>query len=211
MSKLKNNERLSVHLRVYRGKTMTYNAQGQSTNEQILVKLEYNTAEYKRFLAMLRANGYIKATVEKVLDLTKSVEGKDKDEPGYYEEVKDFSDIQKEVDTALNPEGITQAQTPEQKQIAELTARLDALTGAANKSEVHDDLKSIAVKDFTQESTEPIAPLKTEKTELSEDDKNALNDARAKYTELYGKKGHNGWDLAEINKRIAEFKPEAKK
>jgi len=196
----KSKERLSVHLRVYRGKTMTYNAQGESTNENHIVKLEYNTAEYKRFLSMLRANGFIQATVEKVLDLSTKVEGKAKDEPGYYEEVADFSDIQKEIDSALNPDGIEKPQTPEQKQIAELTARLDALTG--NK----EGTKNIKVNDVKNVD----AGAKTEKVELSDDDKAALNDARAKYTELYGKKGHNGWDLAEINKRIAEFKPETK-
>lgn len=197
MSKSKN-ERLSVHLRVYRGKTMTYNAKGESTNENHVVKLEYNTAEYKRFLNMLRANGFIKAEVEKVLDLSTKVEGKAKDEPGYYEEVADFSDIQKEVDLALNPDGVEKELTPDQKRIAALEAKLEALTGGSAET------KNIKVNDAKNVDS----GTKPEKTELNDDDKAALNDARAKYTELYGKKGHNGWDLAEINKRIAEFKPE---
>lgn len=195
------NSKLSVHVRVYRGKTMTYNAKGESTNENHIVKLEYNTAEYKRFLSMLRANGFIQADVEKVLDLTKKVEGKEKNEVGYYEEVKPFEDIQKEFDVALNPEGVEKPQTPEQKQIAELTARLDALTGGKEGA------KDIKVNDAKNVD----AGSKTEKVELTEDDKAALNDARARYTELFKKKGHNGWDLAEINKRIAEFKPEPSK
>lgn len=201
MAKSKNNERLSVHLRVYRGKTMAYNAQGESTNENILVKLEYNTAEYKRFLAMMRANGYIKATVEKVLDLTKSVEGKDKDESGYYEEVSDFADIQKEVDTALNPEGIEQAQTPEQKQIAELTARLNALEGGK------EGVKNIKVNDAKNVD----AGTKTEKVELTDDQKSELKDVRDEYVKLYGKKGHPGWSVEELKAKIAEFKPEPSK
>lgn len=187
----KSNERLSVHLRVYRGKAMTYNATGESTNENHIVKLEYNTAEYKRFLSMLRANGFIKADVEKVLDLTT------KDQNGNYDEVSDFEAIQKEVDSALNPDGIEKELTADQKRIAALEAKIEALTNGK-------DVKDIKVKD----SKEVKADSKAEKIELTEEDKAALNDARKKYSELYGKKGHPGWDLAEVNKRIAEFKPE---
>jgi len=195
------NSKLSVHVRVYRGKTMTYNAKGESTNENHVVKLEYNTAEYKRFLSMIRANGFIEAKVEKVLDLTKKVEGKEKNEAGYYEEVKPFEDIQKEFDVALNPEGVEKPQTAEQKQIAELTARLDALTGGKEGA------KDIKVNDAKNVD----AGSKTEKVELSDDKKAELKVAREKYVELYGKKGHPGWSVEELNVKIAEFKPEPSK
>lgn len=191
------NSKLSVHVRVYRGKTMTYNAKGESTNENHVVKLEYNTAEYKRFLSMLRANGFIQADVEKVLDLTKKVEGKEKNEVGYYEEVKLFEDIQKEFDVALNPEGVEKELTPDQKRIAALEAKIEALSGGKPET------KEIKVNDSKE--------VKETKAELNDGQKAELKVAREKYVELYGKKGHPGWSVEELNVKIAEFKPEPSK
>jgi len=176
------NSRLSIHLRVYRGKELTYNAQGKSTNENHIVKLEYNTAEYKRFLSMLKANGFIKADIEKVLDLSKVNTGKEKSDKDYYQEVSEFADIQKEVDLALNPNGEEKELTADQKTIANLTARLDALEGGKKEGKV----------------------------ELSDEEKVTLKVARDKYVELYGKKGHPGWSVDELNQKIVEFKPETK-
>lgn len=173
------NQKLCVHLRVYRGKELTYNKDGQSTNENHLVKLEYQTSEYKRFLSHLRPNGFIKAEVEAVLDLSKTNEGKKKDEIGYYQKVDDVSVFQKEVELALNHTGETKL-TPDQERIAALEAKLDALTGGK--------------KD-------------TGKVELTEEEKELLKTARDKYSELYGKKGSPLWTLEEINQKISEFKP----
>jgi len=167
------NSKLSVHVRVFRGKDLTYNAKGESTNENHVVKLEYNTAEYKRFLTMLRANGFIKAEVEKVLDLSKVNEGKLKNEKDYYKEVEDFKDIQKEIDSALNPDGVEKPLTADQQRIAALEAKLEALTGGKEDSK---EVKNIKVNDAKD--------VKPEKVELSDDDKALLADARAKYTEL---------------------------
>ena len=202
-----NNKRLSVHLRVYRGKSMTYNSKGESTNENHVVKLEYNTAEYKRFLSMLRSNGFIKADVEKVLDLSTKVDGKSKDEPGYYEEVDNFEDIQKEVDFALNPDGAEKELTPDQKRIADLEASnaemkeaLDSIISGKK------DIKNIKVndsKDVKNENKEP-------KKELTEDEKTELKTVRDQYVSLYGKKGHPGWSVEELKQKISEFKPETK-
>lgn len=179
-------QKLSVHLRVYRGQSLTYNEKGECITENHIVKLEYGTQEYNLFLDMLPSNGFIKGTVEKVLDVTK------KNEKGSYDEVKDFDHIQKEIDAHLVPKEAKL--TPEQERIAALEAKIEALTSGDSKA------KEIKVNDAKE--------VKEPKKELSDDEKAELDEARKKYVELYGKKGHNGWDLATINQKIAEFKPE---
>jgi len=110
-----------VQLRVYKsngtGNQLSYNENREVLNENHLVKLIYNTLEWRNYLEYLRVHGFIKVLVERVLQPTK--EG--------YEEVKEFSNIQKEVDSAMNPQKEI-ALTPEQKKIAELEAKLNALT-----------------------------------------------------------------------------------
>lgn len=197
----KSNEKLSVHLRVYRGKTLSYNAQGEVTTENHLVKLEHNTAEYKRFLSMLRANGFIEVKVEKVLNISKPVEGKTKDEPGYYEEVKDFKDITKEVNLALNPDGAEKELTADQKKIADLEAKLDAFMNGGNKAK-EDSKKTEIVK--TDEDKKVLTDALTNPAPAND----KLKNARDKYLEVFGKKGHHSWTVEEIEQKIAEFKPE---
>jgi hypothetical protein len=119
-------QELAVHLQVHRGKTLTFNSKGESTNENHPVVIVYDTPEWVNYLKHLLPNGIIKAEVKKVLDLTKVNEGKTKEDKDYYQSVSDFSKIQTEVDKWLVP---TEAQlTPEQQRIADLEARLDALT-----------------------------------------------------------------------------------
>jgi len=164
---------LAIHLRIFKGPKMAYDEKGNSINENHLVHLAYDTAEYKKYLSLLPANGIIKAEVEKVLDLNKVNEGKEKSDADYYKSVDDFEDIQAEIDAIMNPEGVVEL-TPDQKRIQELEAKVNALLG---------------------------------KTEDSEDDNSELKEARAKYEELYGKKGGPKWTVEEINQKIAEFKP----
>lgn len=175
-------QRLSVHLRVYRGKTLTYNAKGESTNENHIVKLDYDTQEYKRFLSMLKANGFIKADVEKVLDINKPTkEG--------YEEIEDLKYIQEEVEKAINPDGAEKELTEDQKRIAALEAKIEELTGG-KKADSKDGGKT----------AEP-------KKELTEEEKTELKTLRDEYVELNGgKKGHPGWGIDELKAKIEELK-----
>lgn len=138
---------LVVHLRVFRGKTLTYNATGQSTNENHKVSLVHGSTEWKKFLSHLLANGFIRVVVEKVLDLNKTNTGKSKEDSDYYQSVEDFKSIQDEIDSAMTPEDKV-GLTAEQKQIKELTARLDALTAkpAPAKAETSEELKEARKK-----------------------------------------------------------------
>lgn len=104
-----------VHLRVYRSKNgsreISYNADGSIQNENSLVKEIYNTLEWKNYLRHIGVHGFIKVVVEKVM-----LNG----------ESQPTEAIQKEVDEAMNPTANVPL-TPEQKRIAELEAKLDAL------------------------------------------------------------------------------------
>jgi hypothetical protein len=178
-------QELAVHLRVHRGKELTFNSKGESTNENHPVVLIYDTPEWVNYLKHLMPNGIIKAEVKKVLDLTKINEGKIKSDVDYYQEVADTSAIQAEVDKYLIP---AEARlTPEQEQIKELKERLDALTGKG------------------QASTAVSGPSVEDKaaTEQAKADKKA---ATEKYFALYGKNPAPVWTLEIINQKIAEFK-----
>ena len=176
-------QELAVHLQVHRGRELTFDAKGNSTNENHPVVVMYDTPEWQNYMKHLLPNGIIKAEVKKVLDLTQVNEGVSKESPNYYKEIADVSGIQAEVDKWLVP---AEAQlTPEQQRIADLEARLDAITnGATNvKAEQTDEEKAAA---------------ETAKAERKA--------AATKYAELYGKAPAPVWTLEIINQKIAEFK-----
>lgn len=170
---------LAIHLRIYKGKTLSFDANGNSANENHIVTLIHDTAEYKKFLAYMLANGIIKAEVEKVFDLNSFNSEKEKSDPDYYSSIDDFSDIQKEFDEALKTE-TDKVLSPQEKRIAELEAKLESLINGVPE-------------------TEPTEP----KTQASEE----LKEARKQYKELYGTKGSPLWTIEEINAKIEEFKP----
>ena len=55
-----------VHLRVYRGKELNYDANGNVKNESHLIKCREHTAEFNNHLKYLHLNGYAKVDVEAV-------------------------------------------------------------------------------------------------------------------------------------------------
>lgn len=103
-----------VHLRVYRGEDINYTSDGKIKNENQLVKITHNSVEWANFLRHLKSNRYGAVEVEKVLD------GKD------HEEVRDVSDIKKEVALAFSG-AEKKVLTPEQQYIAELESKLKAI------------------------------------------------------------------------------------
>lgn len=109
-----------VHLRVFKGNQMTYDANGKILNQNQLVKIKHDTIEWKNFLNNLIASGYTSAKIEKVIYIS-FVDGKE-----VVQEAEISSTIQSEVDAKFKANA--PVLTPEQQQIAELTARLDALT-----------------------------------------------------------------------------------
>ena len=52
-----------VTLRVYRGKQMSYDAQGNVQNENQLIKLPHDTVEWTNFMKNITSNGYLKVDV----------------------------------------------------------------------------------------------------------------------------------------------------
>jgi hypothetical protein len=136
-----------VHLRVFKGNQMMYDGNGKVLNPNQLVKLKHDTIEWKNFLNNLVASSYTSAKVEKALYVEYS-DGKETVE----EADSLISDLQKEVDAKFFQEKAPL--TPEQQQIADLTARLDALTkqsapakGTVLIEELRADYKALVGKD----------------------------------------------------------------
>ena len=112
-----------VHLRVYRGERLSFDANGKVQNENHLVKTHEDSQEYKNLLTSLKISGYCKVEVDNVLKL----------EGGSYNEV-DAPDIAKEVKEAFEAPRQEKELTPDQKRIAELERKLEAvLTGKKEK------------------------------------------------------------------------------
>lgn len=111
-----------VQLRVYKGDRILRDENGKIATENNLVKLEYGTKSYSNFIKNMRALGYGMVKVEKVIKGKKELE------------IKPFND---EIQAIFNPKEEKHL-TPEQKEIAELKARLGQLTGGQkpNKKEV---------------------------------------------------------------------------
>jgi hypothetical protein len=174
-------QELCVHLRVYRGQTLTYDVNGKSTNENNLIKLFYDTMEYKRFLAHLKPNGYLKAEVENVVDLTQINEGKVKEDKDYYKSIENWDFISQEIEKAMNQTEAV-SETSEQKQIRELTERLDAMTNPKKETKVVD-----VVLDAPLEDTE-------------------FENLKAEYLEKSGKKVHHLWQKARVIEEIEKLK-----
>ncbi|MEN8122211.1 MAG: hypothetical protein ABFS35_17830 [Bacteroidota bacterium] len=137
-----------VHLRVYRNNgrdnQISYNADGSVQNENILVKLTYNTLEWTNYLKHLLVNGFVKVKVEKVIGEA------------------DVKAIEKEVEKAMHPK-VEVVLSPEQKKIADLEAKLDSLMGKSDKSE-----KKVTVFEVEENPIEDIE-VDAEKVETIEE------------------------------------------
>lgn len=158
-----------VHLRVYKAygqSNKVVNDENGIVNENNICKLTHNTLEWKNYLKHLRVNGFVKAEVEKVIIPVS----------GGYDDVEDYEDISKEVKKAMS--SVDKALTPEQKKIAELEAKLDAILNN------------------TKSKSKPTP------TQVNED-KDALTDARERYVEAFQKKGHHSWGVEVLNQKIA--------
>jgi len=113
---MSNNKKPIVHLRIFKGQELLYDGYGNVKTPSQIVKLTHDTVEWKNFLKNLTASGYGMAKVEKVLQ---EVDGK-------FDEVSIPSEIVKEVENVFKaPE---KELTPEQKRIADLEAKLEAIT-----------------------------------------------------------------------------------
>lgn len=135
----------TVHLRVYKGQELNYNADGDIKNDSQLVKIGYNTLEWMNFLKHIRAHKFASVGVAAIINKSKPVE-----------DTETLHHIENEVAMAF---------TGKAKHVPQAT-----------------------------------------KTDANDDE--ALQLARQKYEELYGKKPNHNMKLETINAKIAEFKPE---
>jgi len=173
-----------ISLRVYRGKQMSYDAQGNVQNENQLVKIIHDTKEWTNFMKNLIANGYLKVDVADV----KLVEKK-KDEDGFFRDTVSQYDnkilIIKEVEDVFNKQ-TTVPMSSSDKKIAELEAKINALLKVQEDAVVVEKPKAV---------NKPKA------------DKKVIEILRVDYADLnQGKKAFPGWDEVTLRGKIEELK-----
>jgi len=103
-----------VHLRVYKGLQLFYDANGKVVNPNQIVKLTHDTIEWKNFLKNVQSLGFNSIKVEKMLNGTT------------LEEIEIPKEIEVEVADVFKKKEVEL--TADQKRIADLEAKLEALT-----------------------------------------------------------------------------------
>ncbi len=103
-----------VHLRVYKGLQLFYDANGKVMNPNQIVKLTHDTIEWKNFIKNLTSLGFNSIKVEKLLS------------GDTLEEIKISKEISEEVENIFKKKETEL--TPDQKRIADLEAKIEALT-----------------------------------------------------------------------------------
>ena len=161
----------AVKLRVFRGETLNYDAKGNVKNNNHLVTLVHKSTAWNLYMKNIKINDFCDVKVEKVLEYVS----------GEYKEVKNFDKISEEVDIAFNGKKEVAVITQDQKRIAELEAKIDALIG--NKKLVKD------------EETEEDKSLQKENKQK----------ASKEYQEVVGKKPMGTWDAETIKQKQEEF------
>jgi len=169
-----------VHLRVYRGRDLTYNKKGEITTENWVVKLIYGIPEWHTFLSMLRPNGYCEVSVENVKV----------DVDGEWEDVKDFSNITNEVETAFSIP--LEKLSPEQQRIADLEEKLSKMERMMKSTYV--EPKS-SVPNKLDDSNKKVEQVVSEKL----DD---IEQLREQYLKVSGEKAHHLWKAERIKQEI---------
>lgn len=156
-----------IHLRITVGKPL-FDESGKITNENHVVKIPHDTERWSNYLSQLPNMGLGKVEVEKVTQFNgQSYE----DKPDLIESVS------KELIKSMTPKSAEL--TPDQKRIAELEAKLEALLSMNSK---------------TLKESENDADLDEE-----------LEALRIQYTELTGEIGKKNWKAETIKQKIAEF------
>lgn len=198
--------KLSVTLLLLYG-VATYNAKAELTSKNETVTLIKDSSEWENFMKHLKANGITEVKVQKVYNLDKV----NKDEPvsshKRYEEVKDVSEIQSEVDKIFKAPEVPL--TPEQLELKELRARLAKLEsgdkptlGAQIQNQGDSALKE------ARERYESIVGKKGGPTwtveQINEKTDEALKTARDKYKEAFDKDADRALTVVEIEKAISE-------
>ncbi|HQZ51028.1 MAG TPA: hypothetical protein PLF17_10915 [Chitinophagaceae bacterium] len=103
-----------VHLRVYKGLQLFYDANGKVMNPNQIVKLTHDTIEWKNFMKNVQSLGFSSIKVEKMLEGTT------------LEEIEISKQVEEEVANVFKKKEVEL--TADQKRIADLEAKLEALT-----------------------------------------------------------------------------------
>lgn len=168
-----------IKLRTYRGREINYDANGKIKNENNLVSLDYGTKIWALFMKNLPLNGYCKVDVEKAFKVTGNG----------YEPIEDLSVYQKEVKEAFNPKKEV-ALTDDQKRIAELEAKIEAMAGG----------KKVEEKKQEKPEDKKEGDLKNDDTSS---DKATLQE---EYSRIFKKKPFHGWTSEQLAEKIEESK-----
>lgn len=147
-----------VHLRVYKGLQLFYDANGKVMNPNQIVKLTHDTIEWKNFIKNLSGLGFNSVKVEKVLS------------GDTLEKIEISKEIIKEVEGVFKPK--EKELSPDQKRIADLEAKIEALTKK--------DVAKVGI--------------------------NLLEELKAEYETLSGKKAHHLATEATLAEKIQELK-----
>jgi hypothetical protein len=140
-----------VTLRVYRGKQMSYDAQGNVQNENQLIKLPHDTVEWTNFMKNITSNGYLKVDVVNYQFFEKG-EWKDSNKAMVEKELE--INMTKQTEVAL---------TDDQKRIAELEAKLEKLLARDEKK----SSKKVEVEEKPKEDKKERENLRIEYAELN--------------------------------------------
>lgn len=172
---MKNNHR-TTHLHIYMGKQgikgIAKGENGKIVNDNHPVKLTYGSLEWTHFMKNLKSSGIIKVDVVGFLK-------KDwKKGPFTYDPAKG---IQEEVDKYMGVQ-VEVTQTPDQKRIAELEARIEKMEGKKEISGGDNDTPGDGTPDVDEE----------------------LEDARVRFKEVFGNDPHHMKQLKGINEDIEE-------
>jgi len=103
-----------VHLRVYKGLQLFYDANGKVMNPNQIVKITHDTIEWKNFIKNLPSLGFNSIKVEKLLS------------GDTLQEIEISKEISEEVENIFKKKEVEM--TDDQKKIAALEAKIDALT-----------------------------------------------------------------------------------
>jgi len=180
-----------VELKVYKGKAL-YDENGKIATPNEKLTLEYENEAFARkkgwenHIGNLPRMGYSK--VDFVALYVNGVKA---------ESHETLEAIKADVAGIFTPQAKTL--TPEQKRIADLEAKLEALL--ADKKPVSAKAEAIEVKD-----PEVIAPGAKIEIPTKADAAEELKAAREQYEKVVGKKGGPAWDVATINAKIEEHK-----
>lgn len=161
-----------VTLKIYKGKA-AYDEKQNLISENQLMKLKYGVLEWVNFMKSIKHLGISK------VEIVRCTDGNKKD----YPEIETPREILLDVAKCLVHE-TAKAETPDQKRIRELEAKIELIANGQSKAPV-------------------------EKTEVTEEivigeDNSDIDQLRIQYEELYGEKPHQRMGVKKMNQKIAK-------